>query len=386
MQYRTFGKLDWPVSTLGFGCARFPCLENDYARVDQAEAIRMLHHAIDHGVNYLDTAYNYHAGNSERTVGVALRGAYRDRVKLATKLPCWLVETIEDCERLFDEQLERLQMDRVDLYLLHGLNGHPSGWPKMRDLGVIEWAEGLVAAGRVGHLGFSFHDRYAIFQEIVDAYDGWAMCQVQYNYMDVGTQAGMRGVQYAASKGLAVVVMEPLLGGQLANLPPAVGQVWEKAEIERSPVAGALQWLWDQPEVSVALSGMSTMEQVEQNLASAARSGACPLTDVEREAIDGVRAAYQSLRGIPCTQCRYCMPCPNGVDIPFNFYLYNFGLMYDRASYPRMFYRDSLDQNVRADACIACRECEERCTQQIPISEWMPVVHAVLGEDQPYPA
>jgi predicted aldo/keto reductase-like oxidoreductase len=277
-------------------------------------------------------------------------------------------------------------MDRVDLYLLHGLNGHPNGWPKMRELGVIEWAEGLVADGRVGHLGFSFHDRTSVFREIVNAYDGWAMCQVQYNYMDVDTQAGMRGVQYAASKGLAVVVMEPLLGGQLANLPPAVGQVWEEAEIERTPVDGALQWLWDQPEISVVLSGMSVMEQVEQNLASAGASGVHTLTDVEQRAIDGVREAFQSLRGIPCTQCRYCMPCTKGVDIPFNFYLYNFGIMYDRASYPRMFYRDSLSEEARADACVQCRECEKRCTQQILISELMPQVHAVLGEGQPYPA
>jgi predicted aldo/keto reductase-like oxidoreductase len=385
MQYRKFGKLDWPVSALGFGCARFPVIAEDYSRVDEAEAIRMLHHAIDHGVNYLDTAYNYHGGNSERTVGVALRGAYRDQVKLATKLPCWLVETLEDCDRLFNEQLDRLQMETVDLYLLHGLNGHPNGWPKMRDLGVIQWAEGLVAEGRVGHLGFSFHDRTSVFREIVNAYDGWAMCQVQYNYMDVDTQAGIQGVQYAASKGLAVVVMEPLLGGQLANLPPAVGQVWKEAGIERTPVDGALQWLWDQPEVSVVLSGMSAIEQVEQNLASASASGTHALTDVEREAVVGMREAFQSKRGIPCTQCRYCMPCTKGVDIPFNFYLYNFGLMYDRANYPRMFYHDALSEEARASACVQCRECEKRCTQQILISELMPQVHAVLGEDQPYP-
>jgi predicted aldo/keto reductase-like oxidoreductase len=385
VQYRTFGKLGWSVSALGFGCARFPVVEDEYTDVDEAEAIRMLHYAIDHGVNYLDTAYNYHGGNSERVVGVALQGAYRDKVKVATKLPCWLVNTLEDCDRLLDEQLERLQMDHIDLYLLHGLNGHPTSWHKMRDLGVIEWAEGAQADGRVGHLGFSFHDRYSVFREIVNAYDGWAMCQVQYNYMDVDTQAGTIGVQYAASRGLAVVVMEPLLGGRLANLPRAVQSVWESASPPRTAVDWALQWLWNQPEVSVVLSGMSTMEQVEQNLASASASGVDTLSDEELAVVDRARETYQSFRAIPCTQCRYCMPCTKGVDIPFNFYLYNFGLMYDRASYPRGFYRDSLSEEARASACVQCRECEKRCTQQILISEWMPVVHAVLGEDQPYP-
>jgi len=386
MQYRPFGKLDWRASALGFGCARFPVLEREYAKIDERAAIHMLRTAIDAGVNYLDTAYNYHAGNSERLVGKALQDGYRGRVRVATKLPCWLVNSIEDCDRLLDEQLERLQADQIDVYLLHGLNGHPSGWPKMRDLGVVEWAERQIAEGRIGCLGFSFHDRYTIFQEIVDAYDVWTMCQVQYNYMDVETQAGLKGVQYAASKGLAVVVMEPLLGGQLANLPPAIQQVWDEAEIERTEVDAALQWLWDQPEVSVVLSGMSTIEQVEQNLVSADASAAHPLSEKERAAIESVRTEFQSMRGIPCTQCRYCMPCPNGVDIPFNFYLYNFGRMYNRASYPRMFYQATMDPSIRADACIACRECEERCTQQIEISAWMPRVHAVLGEDQDYPA
>jgi predicted aldo/keto reductase-like oxidoreductase len=385
VQYRTFGKLDWSVSALGFGCARFPVVDGEYADIDEPEAIRMLHAAIDGGVNYLDTAYNYHGGNSERVVGKALQGSYRGKVKVATKLPCWLVNTLDDCERLLEEQLGRLQMDYVDLYLLHGLNGHPNGWPKMRDLGVIEWAERAQADGRIGHLGFSFHDRYSVFREIVNAYDGWAMCQVQYNYMDVETQAGARGVGYAASRGLAVVVMEPLLGGRLANLPPSVRAVWEASAYSRTPVDGALQWLWNQPQVSVVLSGMSTLEQVEQNLASADASAAGSLSTDELAVVDRVRETYQAFRAIPCTQCRYCMPCTKGVDIPFNFYLYNFGLMYERASYPRMFYRDALAAEARADACVQCRECERRCTQQILISEWMPMVHTVLGEDQPYP-
>jgi predicted aldo/keto reductase-like oxidoreductase len=211
------------------------------------------------------------------------------------------------------------------------------------------------------------------------------MCQVQYNYMDVDTQAGTKGVQYAASKGLAVVVMEPLLGGRLADLPEAVGQVFDSASSQRTHVEWALQWLWDQPEVSVVLSGMSAMEQVEQNVASAAASSVNALSDEDLAVVDRARETYQGFRAIPCTQCRYCMPCPNGVDIPLNFYIYNFGKMYDKVGFSRMAYNGSLDEAARASACIQCRECEEICTQQIAISEWMPQVHAVLGEEQPYP-
>jgi len=384
MQYRKFGKLDWEVSALGFGCGRLPRQGEEHKAVDEAEAVRMIRYAIDQGVNYLDTAYNYHDGNSERVVGLALQDSYRDKVKLATKLPWWLAESLEDCERLFNEQLGRLQLEHVDLYLLHGLSMHTYSWPRLRDLGVLEWAEDTVADGRVGHLGFSFHDCTDALIEIVDAYDGWAMCQIQYNLMDVDTQAGTEGLRYAASKGLAVVIMEPLLGGKLAKPPQAVQEVWKSAPGERAPVEWALHWLWDQPEVSVVLSGMSTMEQVEQNVASAGSSAVGSYTDADQAVIARVREAYQGYRAIPCTQCRYCMPCPNGVDIPRNFQEYNYGVMYGDVGFPRFRYGQMMAETSRASECIQCRECEEKCTQQIPISEWMPVVHAVLGEGKAY--
>ena len=384
MKYRRFGQLDWQVSVLGFGCMRFPTKNDDSSNIDEPEATRMLHYAIDHGVNYLDTAYPYHGGNSELFLGRALKGRYREKVKLATKLPCWKVEAAGDFDKFLNEQLVKLQTGHIDFYLLHALN--EENWHKVRDPGVLEWAAGAIADGRIGHLGFSFHDKYEVFQEIVDAYDGWTFCQIQYNYMDVENQAGVKGLQYAASKGLAVVIMEPILGGRLVNPPQPIQSLWDTAAKKRAPADWALQWLWNQPEVSVVLSGMSTMQQVEENVASAEASGTNTLTEEELALVAQVRAKYTELCPIPCTKCGYCMPCPNGVNIPRNFELYNQGVMYDKPDQSREVYTQWFPELERADKCIQCRECEEKCPQSIPISEWMPIVHAVLGENQPYEA
>jgi len=382
VQYRTFGKLEWKPSALGFGVMRLPLIEDDPAKIDEPEATRMIRYAIDRGVNYLDTAYGYHGGHSESFLGRALKGGYREKVKLATKMPSWLVETREDFDKYLNQQLERLGIEHIDFYLLHALN--EASWRKLRDLGVREWSGKPLADGRIGYLGFSFHDTYRVFEQIADEHD-WALCQIQYNYIDVEYQAGIRGLQYAASKGLAVVVMEPLLGGHLANSPLQIQSLWDTALKERTPVDWALQWLWNQPEVSVVLSGMSTMGHVEENVASASTSAVNTLTAGELALIDRVRERYQGLRPIPCTQCRYCMPCPNGVDIPRNFRLYNDGLIYENPGRSRRIYGWLSGDDAAADACLRCRECEAECPQSIPISEWMPVVHAVLGEGKPYP-
>jgi predicted aldo/keto reductase-like oxidoreductase len=376
MQYRRFGKLDWEVSVLGFGAMRLPLAGKKPEEVDEAESIRMIRYAIDHGVNYVDTAYPYHEGRSEGIVGNALRDGYRERVKVATKLPAWMVEDAGGFDRYLNEQLERLQMEKVDFYLLHGLNGKT--WPRVRDLGVIRWAEGAMADGRFDHLSFSFHDDFEVFKEILDYYDNWTSVQVQYNYMDVDYQAGRRGVEYAAGKGLPVVVMEPMRGGQLAKLRGPAAEVWESAALKRSPAAWALFWVWNQPEISVALSGMSTMEQVMENvaLADSARPGI--LSPEELALVDRAREAYKGLAPIPCTGCRYCMPCPNGVEIPGIFQMYNDAMIYGDPRGPRWLY-GRLEEAERADQCTMCAECTEACPQEIDIPDWLEKAHAYLA-------
>lgn len=382
MQYRRFGRLNWDVSCLGFGCMRLPVLDDDYAKIDVAAAVPLLRLAIESGINYFDSAYGYHGGNSETVLAQALRGGYRDRVRVATKLPSWLVEQRSDFDRFLDEQRTRLETDTVDFYLLHALD--KGRWDKLRNLGVLDWAAQAVAEGRIGHLGFSFHDDYAAFQEIVDAYD-WTLCQIQYNYMDADSQAGMRGLHYAAAKGLAVVVMGPLLGGSLVEPPPVIQALWDAAPVQRTPADWALQWVWNQTEVSVVLSGMGTMDQLTENLRSADAARAGSLTEDELATIDMVREIYRQKRPIPCTACRYCMPCPNGVDIPNNFRIYNQVVMYDKPALGRdWWYQRQIAEANRANACLDCDQCEPNCPQHIPISDWLPRIHAVLAEGQDY--
>ncbi len=388
MKYRPFGRLDWQVSALGFGAMRLPTREND--EIDDDAATRMLYYAIEHGVNYVDTAYPYHHGTSETFLGRVLQGEYRQKVKLATKLPSWEIHTAADFDRFLNLQLQRLQTDYVDFYLLHALN--KDSWRKLRDLGVLEWAERAIAQGRFRHLGFSFHDDCDTFRQIVDAYD-WTMCQIQYNYMDIENQAGMRGLQYAASKGLAVVIMEPLLGGKLVNPPPAVQAVWNRARRRLSSVGWALHWLWNQPEVAVVLSGMSTLEQVQENITLADESGVSMLTPEELALYDEARRAYHALTAIPCTACGYCMPCPQGVDIPANLANYNEAIVYDKPEAARGQYRwwkyayevqHSFDHDIRAAQCIQCGECETKCPQHIPISQWMPYIDLAMNGVRPF--
>ncbi|MBN1891042.1 MAG: aldo/keto reductase [Thermoflexales bacterium] len=377
MQYRTFGKLDWKVSVLGFGAMRLPLANDGSGKIDEPEATRMLHYAIDHGVNYVDTAYGYHGGESEKVVGRALQGGYRDKVKLVTKLPCWLVKTVDDFDRLLNEQLERLQTDHVDVYLLHALNaGH---WDNLTRLGVFDWVEKAQASGRLRHLGFSFHDEYEVFQRIVDGYDKWVCSQVQYNFMDEEHQAGTRGIQYAASKGLAVVIMEPIRGGRLSIAPPPpIREIWETAPIQRTPADWALQWVWNHPEVSVVLSGMSAMQHVEENIASAERSRPGQMTEEELALIGRVRDKYREICPIPCTKCEYCLPCPNEVSIPRILEIYNEALMYNEYGSARLFY-SWLGENEWADNCIECLECEDKCPQNIDIADWLKKADELLA-------
>ncbi|MGA7728832.1 MAG: aldo/keto reductase [Dehalococcoidales bacterium] len=373
MKYRKFGKLDWQVSALGFGAMRLPILNEDYAKIDEAQAIPMIRYAVDHGVNYIDSAWGYHRGFSEVVVEKALWDGYREKVKVATKLPCPDVQTAADFDRLLNEQLGRLN-SKIDFYLLHGLN--KMQWAKVRDLGVMKWAERQQADGRIGHLGFSFHDNFDAFKEIIDAYDNWTLAQIQYNFMDEQNQAGTKGLEYAHKKGLAVVVMEPIRGGRLARPPEKVVKLWQSAPVQRTPAEWALRWVWNHPEVSTVLSGMGSMQQVAENVATAEHSQPHNLTADEVALVGRVKDAYFS-DAVACTGCRYCMPCPNDVDIPRVFNLYNDAVIYGDAARPRRDY-GRMKPEQRADNCTKCEQCVEKCPQQLAIPELLEKADAFL--------
>jgi len=384
MKYRKFGNLDFKVSALGFGAMRLPTDGDIYnsnrlsSNIVEDEAIRMIRYAIDQGVNYIDTAYPYHQGSSEIVTGKALKDGYRDKVKLATKSPVFLIKKAEDFNRYLDEQLKKLQTGCIDFYLLHALSRDK--WENtVKKLDILDYAESAKQAGKIKHLGFSFHDNLDAFIEIVDGYDKWEFCQIQYNYMDIEYQAGTKGLKYAAKKGLPIIVMEPLLGGRLANPPQEVLEIIKKSGKNYSPANLALQWLWDQKEVSVVLSGMSNIEQVKDNLISAEHSGIGVLDQKDLDTIELIRKKYNQRAIIPCTKCGYCMPCPNSVDIPKNFALYNDAVIHDDLKSVSEKYNNFFDKNKRADACIQCRICEEKCPQNIPISEWMLKIHMELS-------
>jgi uncharacterized protein len=383
MQYRNFGQLGTKVSALGFGCMRLPTLDGNpqSENIDEAAAIGLIRHAVDQGVNYIDTAYPYHNGRSEVVAGKALRDGYREKVLLATKSPVWQIAKPADFDACLGEQLDRLGTDRVDVYLFHALNTERWEGIVLRH-NLIERAEAAVKDGRIGYIGFSFHDKADVFRRIVDGYGGWSVCQVQYNYMDTENQAGTAGVTYAASKGLAVVVMEPLLGGRLAAPPRAAAEIFRASDRGWAPAEWALQWVWDQAEVSTALSGMKSMAMVEENLRAGGRSGIGALDGHDRDLIVRARKILRERAPIPCTQCGYCRPCPSGVDIPRCLGLYNDAIMYDDLAFPRGIYARFVPEGERAGACTACRECEAKCPQSIAISEWMPEVDAVLGKGQ----
>lgn len=380
MRYRSFGrKIDWQPSALGFGCMRLPVIGEDRSRIDEPEATRMVRYAIDHGVNYLDTAYGYHGGHSEGFVGRALEDGYRAKVRVATKSPTWLLEKPGDFDRYLGEQLDRLQADYIDFYLLHGLGRER--WKKVLELGILDSAERAKAAGKFRHFGFSFHDDLRAFEAILRGYDGWDFCQIQYNFIDTEYQAGTAGLRLAAEDGLGVVIMEPLRGGSLVQPGPAdVETLWGSAHVRRTKADWALQWLWNQPQVSLVLSGMSTMQQVTENVGSAGRSSAGTMPEGEVRFLARVRESYLRLRPFNCTGCAYCMPCPQGIKIPNLLDAYNNAQMFGTPERFRLMY-GRLPENERADACQACGECEASCPQGLPIREYMKTIHAACAAD-----
>lgn len=385
MQLRDFGRLDWKVSALGFGAMRLPTHDGKpfSGRIRVRESIGMMRRAVDQGVNYIDTAYGYHEGKSEVVVGRALSGRYRGKARIATKCPVWKVKRQKDFDTYLNEQLERLGTERIDFYLFHALNRKTWRGTVLKH-SLLKRAEAARGDGRIRYLGFSFHDTLDAFKEIVDGHDGWDLCQIQYNFMDIENQAGTKGLKYAARKGLGVVVMEPLLGGKLANPPAPIRRMIERHGRGRSPADLALQWIWNQPEVSVVLSGMSTIQQVDENLGSADCAGIGSLGTRELRFVDRVRGRYLDKVQINCTRCGYCVPCPHGVNIPVNFELYNDGYVHDDLETSRRAYERFLGEKGRASSCRQCGRCEKKCPQELPISELMSKVHAVLGEGADY--
>ncbi len=379
MQYRNFGKLDWQVSALGFGAMRLPIIGEDSGAIDEPEATRMIRHAIDEGVNYVDTAWGYHRENSEKVIGRVLQDGYREKVRLATKMPSWLIKSQADMDYHLEEQLNRLQTDHIDFYLLHSLDR--SRWENLRDLEVFAWAEKQRAAGKFRYLGFSFHDKYPVFDEILSAYD-WDFCQIQYNYMDIHEQAGMKGLRQAAERGIAVVIMEGLQGGNLAKdpAPPEVQKIFDASDKGWTPAEWALQWLWDQPEVAVVLSGMTTMEQVEQNLATASKGGVGTMSEEDKRLVLEVQKVYKTLKAIGCTACEYCLPCPSGVHIPRVFDMWNSGVMYGVQKSAQRRYNTFIAPENRGDMCVECGQCETLCPQQLEIIEGLKKAHRYLTE------
>ncbi len=363
MQYREFGKTGERVSVLGFGCMRFPGKDG---AVDVDEAVRMMRYAMDNGVNYLDTAYFYHDGKSEEIVGKALKNGYRDKTLLATKSPIYSIKAADDFDRFLDTQRKRLDTDVIDFYLLHAVNRND--WENVvLKFGLLDKMQKAKDAGVIRHIGFSFHDNLDAFLTIVDGYDSWEFCQIQMNYVDVKNQAQMAGMEYAAKKGLGVIIMEPLRGGKLACPPSRVQALFPD---EKPPVEWALDFLWNRPEVGIILSGMSSMEQVQQNLAyaDAARVG---MLDAQMLSVfDQARKVYETTALVPCTKCAYCMPCPFGLDIPAIYEAYNASALGNRDKVQEQYEAIS----VRADACKACKKCEARCPQAILSSQVMPQI------------
>ncbi len=375
MLYRKLGKTGEKVSILGFGCMRLPTLDGSHDRIDEPLATEMLHHAIDNGVNYIDTAYPYHAasptegGMSEIFVGNALKNGYREKVNLATKLPIWLVQSRKDMDRYLNEQLQRLQTDHIDFYFLHGINQR--FWEILKKFDVFEFLDSAIEDCRIRYVGFSFHDEFKVFRDVVDSYN-WSFCQIQYNYMDEEFQAGKAGLKYAADKGLGTIIMEPLRGGCLTNnVPEDIQSIWNETEVKRSPAEWALRFLWDKPEVDVVLSGMSNMDQVQENLEIADKGYPDVMTESEKDLIHRVKDAYKERVHINCTSCNYCMPCPSNVNIPLNLSLLNDVYMYRHIDKPAENYFHLSGRKMSAGYCTECGECGEKCTQHLPIKEFL---------------
>ncbi len=381
MLYRSLGKTGIDLSILGFGCMRLPLIDNKPEKIDYEKSKELIHYAIDHGVNFVDTAYFYHAavfgerGESEPFVGKALSGGWRKKVHLATKLPLFLVNERAQMDTFLDEQMESLKTDYLDFYLLHGLNGE--SWDRVYNLGVLDFLDKARKDGRIRFPAFSFHGTLKDFKRIIDAYD-WVYAQIQYNYMDIDFQAGTKGLKYAEEKGISVVVMEPLKGGKLAaNFPKEMTEAFESASVKRSPVEWALRFVWNETGVVSLLSGMNGMEQVKENLALSEKWTAGNLKEDDLKMYDKLRTVMKSKIKADCTACRYCMPCNSGVDIPEVLAALNNAEMWGDAN---PFATGYFQVKGKASACTDCGECAKVCPQGLPIPDLMKEAVKIFGE------
>lgn len=367
MKYRKFGKLDWQVSALGFGLECLPA--------DADESLKMLRYAIDSGVNFIDAGSPLALKTRPLFLPIALDNAHRQKVKIAAAVPSVGINSSADFLRLLEDLLKTLDLGTLDFLVLGGLNRYT--WHKLDELKIIKQVETALADKKIDHVGFFFHDQYQFLREIIAAYDNWTFCRFQYSFMDIDHHPGVSGLTYAASNGLAVVISKPLLGGRLTrSIPEKVAAVWNAAEPKRSPAEWALRWVWNHPEPSTVVVDMSTLEQVRENIALADSVQPETLTVPEELVVSRVRDAYRSLKPLPCTACRGCMPCPLGVDAPRIFEIYNDAVMYNDAVTGRDIYR--LERH-NIDDCNDCGTCAGKCGLGFPIPQWLKKARELLA-------
>ena len=376
MEYRKLEKAGLEASLFGLGCMRFPT--DDKGKIDEEYAIKLIREAIDGGVNYFDTAYVYNDKDSGRVLGKALQGGYREKVSIADKMPVWLAKSQEDLEKIFNEQLEYLQTDHIDMYLVH--NAKAANWKLAKRLDLMSFLEKKKAEGKIGHIGFSIHDSLETFKEILDEYP-WEFCQLQLNFMDKDLQTGLQGLKCAAEKGIDVIIMEPLKGGRLTDkVPPAVQKLWDESGENMKPVEAAFKWLANMPEIKVILSGVSSIEQLRENIQVFSDENVSKLTDKQKDLITKVSDEYNRLIKYGCTWCNYCLPCPKRLDIPTLINYYNDWNVYEQNPSTVDEYINWIPPGRHASDCIGCRECEEKCTQALPIADIMKEMARDMGK------
>jgi len=364
MQFREMKGGD-KVSVLGYGAMRLPQLKN--GEIDEIKAEKHIRYAISKGVNYIDTAKIYHGGKCEAFLGRILsKDGLRDKVKIATKLPPWQIKEKSDMMRIFNEQLKDLQTDHIDYYLVHALNG--ASWKKMKEFGILKMLDKLLKEGKIKNAGFSFHGNIEHFKQIVDDYD-WSFCQIQFNFLDTEYQAGMKGYLYAVKKGLSVISMEPLRGGRLAQNPPEkVKEIYAGSGYERTPAEWALRWVWNFQGITMLLSGMNQIKQINENIKISKDALPGAMTRDELIVIEKVTKVYKKLSKIGCTGCMYCLPCPANVAIPACFEYYNGYHLYNDEKF-KTYYKNFLGEKAKASLCVNCGQCVEKCPQSLPIPE-----------------